>query len=100
MVPDEELTYERLEEIFIQTRIPFRKEKSRAGDLSDEDLESLDDIISKGPYKDSVANFEKLLLEKRLKTNSWNVTKTAKELGLERSHLHKKMKAFGIEKSR
>jgi two-component system nitrogen regulation response regulator NtrX len=100
MIPDEELSYERLEEIFIQTRIPFRREREFAGELTDEDLSSIDDIMSKGSYKDSVANFEKLLLEKRLKANSWNVTKTAKELGLERSHLHKKVKLFGIEKSR
>ncbi|MCD6217493.1 sigma-54-dependent Fis family transcriptional regulator, partial [bacterium] len=30
--------------------------------------------------------------------NSWNVTQTAKELGLERSHLYKKMKGLGIQK--
>ena len=86
MVPDDQLNFEILEELFVQSRIPSRKD------------DGLDRIISSGQYKDSVNVFEKLLIEKRLRNNGWNVTKTAKDLGLERSHLYKKMRGLGIQK--
>ena len=88
MIPDEELSLEKLEEMFVLSRIPLRKDAS-----------VLDELIAAGSYKDSVSNFEKLMLEKRLKSNNWSVTKTAKDLGLERSHLYKKLKALGIGKT-
>jgi two-component system nitrogen regulation response regulator NtrX len=34
---------------------------------------------------------------KKLKANRWNVTKTAEELEIERSNLHRKIKSLGIE---
>jgi two-component system nitrogen regulation response regulator NtrX len=87
MIPDQKLEYDTLEELIVQSRIPSRK-----------DSDGLDRIINAGGYRDSISQFEQLLIEKRLRSNSWNVSKTAKELGLERSHLYKKMKALGIEK--
>jgi two-component system nitrogen regulation response regulator NtrX len=33
-----------------------------------------------------------------LERNRWKMTRTAEDLGLERSHLYKKLKALGIEK--
>ena len=33
-----------------------------------------------------------------LERNRWKMTKTAEALGLERSHLYKKLKALGIER--
>lgn len=41
-------------------------------------------------------SFEKQLILKRLESFHWNVTQTAESLGVERSHLHRKMKALGI----
>jgi len=40
--------------------------------------------------------FEKSILEKRLESFAGNVTKTAESLGIERAHLHRKMKQYGI----
>lgn len=62
------------------------------------DIEGLENVMMSGQYRDVVSSFEKVMLEKRLRNNAWNVTRTATELGLERSHLYKKMKALGIEK--
>jgi len=39
---------------------------------------------------------ERELILRKLEENRWNVTRTAKSIGVERSHLHRKMKALGI----
>jgi len=40
--------------------------------------------------------FEKRFIEERLAANDWKILQTAKELGIERTHLWKKMKRYGI----
>ncbi len=47
--------------------------------------------------RDARSGFEKDFILKTLKENEWNVSKAAAVLGIERSHLHKKMKSYGIE---
>ena len=44
------------------------------------------------------SRFERDFLSKRLEENGWNISLTAAKVGLERTHLHKKMKALGIKK--
>jgi DNA-binding NtrC family response regulator len=41
---------------------------------------------------------EKIFIEKQLKANDWNISKTAELLGIQRSHLYNKIKKYGIEK--
>ena len=41
--------------------------------------------------------FEKRFIEQRLMANQWRIVQTAKELGIQRSHLWKKMKQYGIQ---
>ncbi len=41
--------------------------------------------------------FEKDYIAKKLSENKWNIKKTAKAIGLERSNLHKKIKAYGLD---
>lgn len=43
------------------------------------------------------AVFEKQFITKMLTENGGNISKTAASIGVERSHLHKKMKIYGIE---
>lgn len=47
--------------------------------------------------RDARSEFEKEFIIKTLKENDWNISKAAGVLGIERSHLHKKMKSYGIE---
>jgi two-component system nitrogen regulation response regulator NtrX len=47
--------------------------------------------------RDARSEFEKDFILKTLEDNDWNVSKAASVLGIERSHLHKKMKSYGIE---
>lgn len=83
--------------------------------LTDEiDLASLDVPIQASPEKDEVSDvftfeekslraaraaFEKHFILKMLAENGGNISRTAKTIGLERSHLHKKMRSYGIDTS-
>ena len=44
--------------------------------------------------------FERDMIRSSLERHSWNVTRAAGELGLERTALHKKIKALGLEKEK
>jgi two-component system, NtrC family, nitrogen regulation response regulator NtrX len=50
----------------------------------------------KADYKDAKRMFEKEYLQQKLLQNDSNISKTAEEVGLERSHLHKKLKSLDI----
>lgn len=47
--------------------------------------------------REARAEFEKDFIAQKLEENKGNVSKTADVIGLERSHLHRKMKTYGIE---
>jgi len=42
------------------------------------------------------AAYEREFILRKLEENQWNMTRTAQALGLERSHLYRKMKSLGI----
>jgi two-component system nitrogen regulation response regulator NtrX len=50
-------------------------------------------------FKEARRQFEHDYLCKKLNENSGNVSKTAEKIGMERSHLHKKLKALGIKET-
>lgn len=49
--------------------------------------------------KKARAEFEKAFILQVLEENDGNISKTAQNIGMERSHLHKKIKFYGIEMS-
>ena len=56
---------------------------------------SIDPFLSAN-YKTAKRLFEKEYLQQKLLQNGNNISKTAEQVGLERSHLHKKLKSFAI----
>jgi two-component system nitrogen regulation response regulator NtrX len=48
-------------------------------------------------FKQARKQFEHDYIKEKLLQNNGNVSKTAEQIGMERSHLHKKVKALGIE---
>ncbi len=48
-------------------------------------------------FREARAGFEKEYLEMKIQENGGNISKTAEAIGLERSYLHRKIKAYGIE---
>lgn len=43
---------------------------------------------------------EKEFIEKKLKKNGWNITKTAEEIDIQRSHLYNKIEKFGLKREK
>ena len=46
--------------------------------------------------KDAKTDFERQFILKKLEENEGNISRTAEALGLERSHLHKKLKSLKV----
>lgn len=44
-------------------------------------------------------HFEKLFIQHRLKANDWNISKTADELNIQRSHLYNKIEKFELKRN-
>ncbi len=51
-------------------------------------------------YKDAKKQFERDYLIVKLRENKGNISQTAEQIGMERSHLHKKLKSLNIELER
>ncbi|MFQ5455367.1 MAG: sigma-54-dependent transcriptional regulator [Nitrospirota bacterium] len=54
-------------------------------------------ILQHSSFKDARLEFEKAYITEKLIKNDWNISKTAEELKIERSHLHRKIKHLGID---
>ncbi len=50
--------------------------------------------------KEAREAFERDFIMRRLEENNWNISKTAEQLDIERSNLHRKIKAYNMLKSR
>jgi two-component system nitrogen regulation response regulator NtrX len=50
-----------------------------------------------GSFREAKMDFEKQYISKKLREFEGNISKTAESIGLERSNLHKKIKAYGLE---
>ena len=57
----------------------------------------IDDAFSTQDFKEARHLFEKEFIIRKLEENGWNISKTAEAMGIERSHLHRKIKSYGIE---
>lgn len=71
---------------------------ANSDEFSSVDFRSLQD--PDGPLRHLRAEFEKSIILQRLHKMGGNVTKTADSLGIERAHLHRKMRQFGIHSNR
>lgn len=50
--------------------------------------------------KEAKSDFERQYILDKLSENGWNVSKTAEAIGIERSNLHRKLRAYGIDPKR
>jgi two-component system nitrogen regulation response regulator NtrX len=80
-------------------------EEIRRGDAAVNLAESSDEPADQGsatfegmPIQEAKKLLEETLIKNTLDRNGWNVTRAAEELGLERTNLHKKIKAYGLAK--
>src|ERR1700675_1943886 len=61
-----------------------------------EDAEAGDDLQRDRKLKDARDAFERAYILGELRAHEWNMTRTAEKLGIERSHLYRKLKTYGI----
>jgi two-component system, NtrC family, nitrogen regulation response regulator NtrX len=72
--------------------LPFNREASAD--------DALADLFMKSSYKDAKGIFEKAYILRKLQEFHGNVSQTADAIGIERSNLHKKIKAYGLDSYR
>ncbi|BHH84025.1 sigma-54-dependent transcriptional regulator [Desulforhopalus sp. 52FAK] len=93
---------------FIERMVIMCQEKTIRGDhirlflnpngtlaMDTDNMRSLSPFLE-ADYKTAKKMFEKEYLQQKLAANDNNISRTAEQVGLERSHLHKKLKSFEI----
>jgi two-component system nitrogen regulation response regulator NtrX len=50
--------------------------------------------------KEAKSDFERAFILDKLQEHQWNVSKTAEAIGIERSNLHRKLRAYNIDPKR
>jgi two-component system nitrogen regulation response regulator NtrX len=66
---------------------------NRTGDIK----AGFDSALLFDTLKEAKGEFERAFLEKKLREFEWNISQTAEAIGIERSNLHKKIKAYGLD---
>lgn len=84
MTPKDTITIRDIPEDFLH-RLPLRNDNN--------------DPYQLGTLREARSHFEKEYLLRKLAEYSWNISLTAAEIGIERSHLHRKMKLLGIREN-
>lgn len=57
-------------------------------------------FLTEGSFKEAKMKFERAFIAQKLREFDGNISQTAEAIGIERSNLHKKIKAYGLEDSR
>jgi two-component system nitrogen regulation response regulator NtrX len=57
-------------------------------------------ILTSNSFRTAKEEFEKEFLIQKLDENDWNISRTAEAIEIERSNLHRKIKAYGIDLKR
>jgi two-component system nitrogen regulation response regulator NtrX len=58
--------------------------------------EAFESALMLDSLKEARSRFEKAFIESKLKEFNGNISQTAEAIGIERSNLHRKIKAFGL----
>jgi len=73
---------------------------SRSGSSRGGDTEAFLGLASSPSLKEGREQFEKLFIARKLAECGQNVSRAAEALGVERTHLHRKLKAYGLTPQR
>ncbi|BBH51690.1 sigma-54-dependent transcriptional regulator [Fluviispira sanaruensis] len=79
------------EDIIEPNHLPYPIHSARA-DKHEEEFH----LFSSDDFREARAKFEKIFIQKKLESYDGNVSKTAESMGMERSHLYRKMKQLGL----
>jgi two-component system nitrogen regulation response regulator NtrX len=59
--------------------------------------DAIESALDQPNFRQARMEFERQYLRKKLAEHNWNISQTAEAIGLERSHLHRKIKSCGVE---
>jgi two-component system nitrogen regulation response regulator NtrX len=59
--------------------------------------DSSESALDQPTFRQARTEFERQYLRRKLAEHNWNISQTAEAIGLERSHLHRKIKSYGVE---
>ena len=59
--------------------------------------DAIESALDQPTFREARTEFERQYLRKKLAEYNWNISQTAEAIGLERSHLHRKIKSYGVE---
>jgi two-component system nitrogen regulation response regulator NtrX len=59
--------------------------------------DAIESALEQPSFRQARTAFEQQYLRKKLAEHNWNISQTAEAIGLERSHLHRKIKSYGVE---
>ncbi len=62
--------------------------------------DTLESTLAADSYKEAKNMFEKAFIARKLREFDGNISKTAESIGIERSNLHKKIRAYGLDRFR
>jgi two-component system nitrogen regulation response regulator NtrX len=85
MTPDQTISRELLPQAFFDKSLKTQKVQAQSSSLN------------AGSFREAKEEFEREFLLYKLEENGWNISRTAEAVGIERSNLHRKIKAYGIE---
>lgn len=77
-----------------------RKHLETLGILQSPEIDRTHSYFSIRDLREARDSFERDFIVHKLQENNWNISRTAEVIGIERSNLHKKMRAFGITESK
>lgn len=89
-----------IERLIIMSPEPLITEDDVANSLADQipvETNFKSEDSGPRPLREARAAFERRFIIRRLKDNGWNISRTADELKIERTHLHRKIKLLGIQ---
>ncbi len=99
-----------LKNLIERLSITVPREIIDAGDLPQALLEESDELDNENKsempgatassLKQAKLDFERSFILEKLQENQWNISKTAEAIGIERSHLHRKLRSYQIDPKR
>jgi two-component system nitrogen regulation response regulator NtrX len=60
--------------------------------------ETLDGTLTGKPLRERIKAFEKMVLEEELEKTNWNISRAARNLGIERPNLHRKIREYRLRR--
>ena len=91
-----------IERLMIMSTDRLMTEDDVANALADQmpvDMIPTSETTGQRSLREARTAFEKKFILRRLRENLWNVAKTAEDLKIERTHLHRKIKLLGIQEA-